>query len=74
MPVKVKKTKKTAILVCENCQTESKPYPVRTAAPELDACEAAEKDGWAFSMGFFSMLLGHQVYCPSCVEKDKPRA
>jgi hypothetical protein len=39
---------------------------VGTTAPDLDACEQLERSGWAYSIGFFSMLAGHRVYCPAC--------
>ena len=53
-------------LVCDACKAESKKYPCPTVAPELDVCEAAEKDGWSYSMGFLAMFLGHTCLCPAC--------
>jgi hypothetical protein len=73
MPVeRIKKNKRSdrvsgCVLVCEKCGERSKTYPAPSpAAPELSACELAEKDGWAYDIGFFSMLLGHQTLCPKC--------
>jgi hypothetical protein len=73
MPVVLDKKKKTGHLVCNKCGTESKPYRVTSpAAPHLSVCEQAhEKDKWAYSIGFFAMLAGHDVYCPECVEASK---
>ena len=65
---------KRGFLVCDNpdCSNESKTYPVNSVAKELDICEAANKDaGWAYDLGFFSMLCGHRVLCPECVERGR---
>jgi len=73
MPVILNKSKKSAVLVCDNdgCQNKSKSYSTRTAAPELDACEQAhEQEGWAYNIGFYAMMLGHTVYYPKCIGKS----
>ena len=72
MPVEIAKNKKSAKLICEICGTE-KTYPSSSpAAPALTACEIAEEtDGWAFDCGFFSMMLGHHVWCPECCQRNK---
>jgi len=70
MPVKVGKRGKSATLKCEDCGREAT-YPSSSpAAPELSACEAAEKDGWVYTIGFWSMLMGHQVMCPVCAKRE----
>lgn len=69
MPVEKKGrgSKVTCVLVCEECQARSKAYrPTSPAAPELTACEQAEKDGWGYTIGFLAMLAGHRVLCPNC--------
>lgn len=50
------------------CGVVSKTYAVTSpAAPDLSICEQAhEVEGWAYSMGFFAMMLGHVVMCPTC--------
>jgi ribosomal protein L37E len=64
MPVVVKG--KSGHLVCERCGGSSATYPSRSAAKELDICEAAHKnEGWIFSMGPMAMMFGHRVYCSS---------
>jgi len=61
------KSKLARRLVCDRCGVRSKPYVgCSPAAPDLTACERAEADGWAFDIGFFSMLVGHTVLCPDC--------
>lgn len=69
MPVDVKGKK--AVLECEKCGKKLElVLKHKTAAPELDACEKAEEEhGWGFTIGFFAMLVGHQVYCPECKRK-----
>lgn len=63
------------VLVCDLCGTRSKSYePSSPAAPELTACEKAEKDGWGYTIGFFAMLIGHSVWCPTCVEVTKQKS
>jgi hypothetical protein len=37
----------------------------------LSLCEQAGKDGWGYSLGFFSMLAGHTTLCPKCAGNDK---
>jgi len=61
----------SCVLVCDKCGARSKAYkPDSPAAPDLSACEQAEKDGWAYSIGFFAMFAGHTVYCPACVKGE----
>lgn len=68
MGVRMAKGKKSGHLECDvdGCTTRSKSYRPRSpAAPELTVCEAAHKtEGWAFTLGFFAMLMGHKVFCP----------
>ena len=67
MPVKANKSRKSATLTCEECETEVTCPSSSPAAPELTACEYAKKNhGWEFSTGFYAMLLGHKVLCPKC--------
>jgi len=74
MPVEVAKNKKSAVLTCETCGKQAT-YPCSSpAAPALTACEVAhDEDGWGFDIGFFSMLMGHHVWCPDCCDNSKER-
>jgi hypothetical protein len=61
------KSKLARRLVCDRCSVRSAIYVGDSpAAPDLTACERAEVDGWAYDIGFFSMLVGHTVLCPAC--------
>lgn len=64
-----------ATLTCdvEGCKV-SKTYTVqRNAATELTACETAHaQDGWGYTIGFWAMLLGHQVMCPDHAKGSEP--
>lgn len=74
MPVVASKDKKSATLTCEKCGTTVTCPSASPAAPELTACEYAGKEhGWMYSIGFFSMLTGHQVLCPACKEEPSEK-
>jgi len=62
------KVKKTEMLTCCQCGY-SQQFPITSpAAPTLSACEEAEKVGWGFRVGFFSMLTNeHYPTCPKCM-------
>ena len=68
MPVEFGKGKQkgTATLRCDvdGCAESFGPVRTRTAAPELEACEEAGKQGWGYPIGFWSMLCGPQTVCP----------
>lgn len=70
MGVVLTKDKKSGYLECDRdgCDSKSKSYkPASPAAPALTICEAAhDAEGWAFDVGFFAMIQGHTVYCPTC--------
>ena len=69
------KNKQARVLVCDECGKRSPVYAGNSpAAPDLSACELAEPDGWAFDVGFFSMMLGHTVFCPACVKRMRARS
>lgn len=69
MPVELGKSKArgTAMLRCavEGCEARFGPIRTWSAAPELDACEEAEKHGWGYTIGFWAMLCGPQAVCPA---------
>ena len=54
-------------LTCTGCGV-SGAFPIPSpAAPVLTMCEAAEKEGWSYEVGFFSMLTGnYNQRCPKC--------
>lgn len=55
------------VAICEECGKESAPVVGNSpAAPELTGLEKLGKSGWTYSVGFFSMLAGHQTLCPEC--------
>lgn len=60
-------------LVCDKCGTRSDLIKTGTiAAADLDACEQMEGEGWAYDIGFYSMMLGHTVLCPACASRKEP--
>ena len=71
--VKSKGRMKSGRLTCEVCGTVSKVYQGSSpAAPYLTICErACEEDGWVFTVGFFSMLIGPQTMCKECAIDGK---
>ena len=72
MPVKAAKNRKSATLTCEKCGWSEKFPSSSPAAPELTACEVAHKTkGWGYTIGFFSCLAGHEVWCPTCARGEK---
>jgi hypothetical protein len=67
MPVKLKKGKVVLSCDVEGCKEQLVLTRQRGAAPELTACEEAQRDyGWGYSIGFFAMLVGHRVICLKC--------
>lgn len=73
MSVTTAKNKKTAVVVCggprvTGCGATSSAYPVGRCAPDLDASEASEKDGWSFDCDVWAMMLGHSNLCPNCTQ------
>ena len=71
MPVTLNKKNKFATLQCEECGKKENFTYSSPAAPELTACEKAGKSGWAYTIGFWVMFLGHQVLCPDCNKGEK---
>ena len=70
MPVKLKKGKVVLSCDIEGCKEKLVLTRQRGAAPELMACEEAQRDyGWGYSLGFFSMLAGYSVVCSKCNKK-----
>lgn len=62
-----------AILVrCSRCGRAEKFPATSPAAPMLSALEFAETKGWAYQVGFFSMLTGdHNPVCPECMKRKE---
>jgi len=70
MPVEVKKDRAT--LTCNHCGMKLEVMRKKGAAPELSACEEAkEKHGWGYTLGFFSMLAGPDVWCGPCARPSE---
>lgn len=66
-----RKSSKKVIISCCKCKAKSRPVdPPSPAAPVLTALEVLHKEsGWAYQVGFFSMLSGeHYPLCPACVK------
>lgn len=62
---------KTVVVTCCSCGKKSQPVkPSSPAAPMLTALEYLhEKEGWAYQIGFFTMLTGdHRPLCPACAK------
>lgn len=54
----------------EGCDNVSKVYTAKHSAASLSISEQAKKaEGWAFTVGFFAMMLGPDTYCPVCIAK-----
>ena len=71
------RSKKRGHLECdtEGCEAKSETYDCRNAAWALDLCEQAHaQEGWGYTVGFFSMLVGPETYCPKHARPDKPAA
>lgn len=69
------KSKRLGFATCDTCGKTSKVVQyASSAAPELTILEALEPEGWAYTIGFWAMLAGHQVMCPNCcVKRDIPK-
>lgn len=65
-------TTKTHKITCRECGY-AKSFPFSSpAAPILTALENAEKEGWAYQIGFMAMLTGeHYPICPKCRKEVK---
>jgi hypothetical protein len=59
----------TLRMVCCACGERSRPVAPRSpAAPALTALEELHREGWAYRLGFHSMLTGdYAPLCPRCV-------
>jgi len=61
------KNRRTGYLICDEpgCDARTQSYPCPSAGPNLDICEAAHKaEGWTYTIGFVSMMLGPRTWCP----------
>lgn len=70
-----RKSSKKVIISCCKCKVKSRPVdPPSPAAPVLTALEVLHKEsGWAYTVGFFSMLSGeHYPLCPTCALAPDP--
>jgi hypothetical protein len=72
MPIEIihnTKSRREALITCtvKDCPESIQVEFSSPAAPDLTACEEAEKSGWGYEVGFFSMLTGeHYPICPEC--------
>jgi hypothetical protein len=64
------KKKATVRVTCKVCGVSVDAPFTSPAAPMLTALEGLESKGWAYEVGFFSMLTGdHNPRCPECKGK-----
>lgn len=60
---------KTEELTCSRCGLKARYMATSPAAAKLSALEEAEKDGWSYRVGFFSMMTGdYHELCPRCTK------
>lgn len=69
---KGKKSGNMVEVTCCNCGATASAPASSPAAPMLTALEALAKEGWAYQIGFSTMLTGdHRPLCPKCVKEAK---
>lgn len=63
----------SVVVACSSCGAKSDPVvPTSPAAPVLTALEQLKPLGWAYQIGFFSMMTGDYVpLCPKCAASAK---